>query len=231
MAPPANFLRDQAATFFKNPKRLMTTLVVGVVGMIVFLDAIWSDRSITPVASVLVNWGAVLVAFALLVGLLSVASSHVQRITQRDDDWPYSAVLLVAMLAVIVVGIIGVPGLTILFPQNLAEEPIRNFFHAVYEPLTSSLLALLAFFSLSTILRALQRRSVEVLLIVGVAFVVLVAQLPPVAALPMVSETVQWLNRYVALAGARGLLIGTAIGTLVASMRVLLGFDQPYLDN
>jgi hypothetical protein len=41
----------------------------------------------------------------------------------------------------------------------------------------------------------------------------------------------QWINDYVVLAGARGLLIGVALGTLVASMRVLLGFDQPYIDR
>jgi hypothetical protein len=36
---------------------------------------------------------------------------------------------------------------------------------------------------------------------------------------------------YVVLAGARGLLIGAALGAVVAGIRVLLGFDQPYLDR
>jgi hypothetical protein len=35
----------------------------------------------------------------------------------------------------------------------------------------------------------------------------------------------------VALAGARGLVIGSAIGAFVAGLRVLLGFDTPYLDR
>ncbi len=68
-------------------------------------------------------------------------------------------------------------------------------------------------------------------MIVVVAALVLLAQLPPVAALPAVGPSVQWLNDYVALAGARGLLLGAAIGALVAGVRVLLGFDTPYLDR
>jgi len=64
-----------------------------------------------------------------------------------------------------------------------------------------------------------------------VALVVLILGLPPVAELPLVGEALGWFNEYVTLAGARGLLLGAAIGTLVASVRVLLGFDQPYLDR
>ena len=54
---------------------------------------------------------------------------------------------------------------------------------------------------------------------------------PPVAALPFVTAGVAWVNEYVALAGARGLLIGAAIGAFVAGVRVLLGFDTPYIDR
>lgn len=230
MSTPASDSRQTRTTFFKDPKRLVATLVTGVVGLIVFIDALGAGAGAASLAFLLVNWAALLVAIALLVGLLSVAGSHFRRVLQRHADWGYSVVLLLSMLIVIFIGIVGVPGV-VLLPPNLAEEPIRRFFHAVYEPLTSSLLALLAFFSLSTIIRALQRRSTEVVVIVVVAFVVLVVQLPPIAEQPLVSDVLLWLNQYVALAGARGLLIGVTIGIVVASMRVLLGFDQPYLDN
>jgi hypothetical protein len=49
--------------------------------------------------------------------------------------------------------------------------------------------------------------------------------------LPGVGLAIQWLNDYVALAGARGLLIGAAIGAFVAGVRLLLGFDTPYIDR
>ena len=222
-----------SATLLRDWKRLFATLVAGVVGFIVFIDAIGAGGSIAPLAFGLVQWASVLVALSLVAGLFSVAGSHFKRLLQRQPEWRYSVVLLVSMLAVIVLGIFRIPPGAdgSLLQPNLAEQPVRRFFHAVYEPLTSSLLALLAFFSLSTIIRALQRRTAEVIVIVVVAGIVLIVQFPPVAEQPGVAAALQWFNQYVALAGARGLLIGVAVGTLVASMRVLLGFDQPYLDS
>lgn len=215
-------------TVLRDPKRLVATILAGAVGLIVVLDAT-GVAIFARLAFLLVNWSATLIALALFVGLLSVAGSHVLRVLRRDSDWGYSMVLLLGMSSVIVAGIFWGPNVT--FPTSLAEEPIRWMFRTFYEPLASSLLALLTFFSLSAALRALRRRSTEALVIVCVAVVVLITQLAPVAALPYIGSSMQWVNDYIVLAGARGLLIGVALGTVVASMRVLLGFDQPYLDR
>lgn len=212
-------------TFFRDPKRLLATLIAGVAGAIVLLDFARAAPGVGGLSSYLVEWAAILTALALLVGLINVAFSHAARVFRRDADWIYSAVLLLAMFTVIIVGLAGPPGV------NLAEEPIRRLFEAVYVPLASSLLALLAFFSLSAILRTVRERNVPAIVIVVVALLVLILGLPPVTALPLVGEALGWFNEYVTLAGARGLLLGAAIGTLVASVRVLLGFDQPYLDR
>jgi hypothetical protein len=215
----------------RDPKRLVATLVAGVAGVFVLLDFSGAVLGVDQIALELLRWAAVVSALALLVGLLSVAGSHLVRVARRRDDWGYSLVLLLAMFAVIATGTLVPVNDALALPGSLAEQPLRLFFRAIYEPLASSLLALMAFFSLSAALRALRSGSAEALLIVLVAVAVLIAQLPPVAALPLVGQVVQWLNDYVALAGARGLLIGTAIGAAVASVRVLLGFDQPFLDR
>lgn len=220
-------------TFLRDPKRFLAILIAGVVGLIVLLDFTVAPGQLAPFAFVLVDWAAILTAVALLVGLLSVAGSHFRRVVRRDLDWGYSVVLLLAMLAVIVVGIFWPVAWTgaVQLPASLAEQPIRLFFRLVLEPLAGSFLALLVFFSLSAALRAFQRRNAEALVIVGVALLVLVSQLVPAETLPLVGAVVQWFNDYVALAGARGLLIGAAIGAIVASVRVLLGFDLPFVDR
>lgn len=220
-------------SLFRDPKRLLAVLIAGVAGLIVLLDFAGAGGPLTTLATVLVDWAAVITAVGLLLGVLSVAGSHVQRVRARSADWPYSLILIAGLLVMIVAGIFfPLPGRAgTVLPGSLAEVPIRTVFRALYEPVASSLLALLAFFSLSAALRALGRGSAEAIVIVSVAALVLVAQLSPVTALPGVGATLQWFNDYVALAGARGLVIGAAIGAFVAGLRVLLGFDTPYLDR
>jgi hypothetical protein len=216
---------------FRDPKRLVATFIAALAGILVLIDATSPVTPLAPLAYLIVDWTATLTALALLIGIVSVAHTHFGRITRFDKDWFYSAILLVGMLLVILVGIVGIPGLTAMPQPSLAEEPVRILFRAVYEPLAGSLLALLAFFSLSAAVRAMQRRGIEPRVIISVALIVLLLQLPLIATQPLVADAVGWLNDYIVLAGARGLLIGASIGTLVASIRVLVGFDQPYLDR
>ena len=226
-------------SLFRDPKRLIATIIAGVAGIIVLIDFALPQAQIGSLAGLLVNWAAVVTAVALVVGLLNVVTSHIGRISKRQPDWGYSALLLVAMLVTIVFGTFVGPvarpdGSTDItfFPQSLIEQPIRDVFNAIYQPLAASFLALLAFFSLSAALRALQRRSADALVIIGVALLVLViTAIPQIEALPYVGSTLGWINAYLVLAGARGLLLGSAIGALVAGVRVLLGFDQPFLDR
>lgn len=220
--------------FLRDPKRLIATIVAGVAGLIVLIDFAGAIAQVSLAARMLVDWAALLAALALLVGLLSVTFSHLGRVWHRRPDWGYSLVLLIAMLLVIINGmIIGlVPGGYVLFPQSLVEQPIRDLFRAFYQPLAGSFLALLAFFSLSAALRALRRRTADAVVLMVVAIVVLAANaLPQAQALPLLGDGVRWVSDYLALAGARGLLIGAALGAVVAGIRVLLGFDQPYLDR
>ncbi len=221
-------------SFLRDPKRLLATLIAGVAGLIVLLDFAGAIPSIDLTAQLIINWAALLAVLALLVGLLNVVGSHLRRVLSRSSDWVYSLVLLLAMLLTIVVGTIIGPtsGGYTLFPASLVEQPIRDVFHAIYEPMAASFLALLAFFSLSAALRALRRRTADALVIVIVAALVLAINASPqLATLPVLGSSVSWVSDYVALAGARGLLIGAALGAVVAGVRVLLGFDQPYLDR
>ncbi|MBC8077283.1 MAG: hypothetical protein H7Y32_14500, partial [Chloroflexales bacterium] len=81
----------------RDPKRLLATLIGGVAGVFVLIDFTGAMPAADLIATTLVNWAAVVSALALVVGLLSVAGSHVMRVARRREDWGYSLVLLVAM--------------------------------------------------------------------------------------------------------------------------------------
>src|SRR5439155_523492 len=52
-------------------------------------------------------------------------------------------------------------------------------------------------------------------------------RVPPFAALGTLHD---WIINVPALAGQRGLLLGAALGAIATSLRILLGFDRPYLN-
>lgn len=222
-------------SFLRDPKRLIATLVAGVAGLLVLIDFAGPTPIVSALAQITLDWAALIAALALMIGLVNVTGHHVGRVARRHADWQYSLILLAAMVAVIVAGTLyplQSPDGSLTIPSSLIEQPVRIVFRAVYTPLASSLLALLTFFSVSAALRAVRRRTADALVIVVVALVALVmTSLPQMERAPLVGDGLRWFSDYVILAGARGLLIGAAIGALVAGVRVLLGFDQPYLDR
>ena len=89
----------------RDPKRLLAVMIAGVAGLIVLIDFAGAGGMFSPLARLLVDWAAVITAVGLLLGILSVVGSHVQRVRKRSADWPYSVVLILGMLTMIVAGI------------------------------------------------------------------------------------------------------------------------------
>jgi len=46
--------------------------------------------------------------------------------------------------------------------------------------------------------------------------------------LPLLTSVRGWIAQVPAVAGARGLLLGVALGTVATGLRILLGVDRPY---
>jgi ABC-type enterochelin transport system permease subunit len=225
-------------SFLRDPKRLLATLLTGITGLLVLIASTGQVSLLNQFAETAVVWATTLAAIALLIGVLSVAGGHVARIIRRNSDWGYSLILILSMLAVIISGTLigavsdsqGNPGY-VLFPSSLVEQPVRDVFRAFYQPLAGSFLALLSFFSLTAALRALRHRTADAFAVTIVALLVLIGSALPAEVLPVLGDSLRWASDYIALAGARALLIGSAIGAVIAGVRVLLGFDQPFLDR
>lgn len=205
-----------------EPKRLLPLLIALLAGGVVLVSFVLPN----PISDAVLEVAALLTAAAVLLGVLNVLSVHARRIVARARDWQYSIVLIAALVATFVIGVLptvtGITGLAFL---------TQGVFRYVYQPLAGSVLALLTFFALRASWRALQLRPAEASIILGVAVLFLLASGPWAAAIPGLTETLEWIRAYPVLGVARGLLLGIGIGAVVASTRLLLGLDQPYLDR
>lgn len=204
-----------------EPKRWVPLIVALATGGIVLASSVVPNALGDGVLEV----ALLLTAAGLLLGVLNVLNVHRRRIVARARDWPGSLVLIIALIGSFVLGTLPALGLP------AASVLVGAVLRYVLQPLAGSVLALLTFFALRAVWRALQLRPGEASIIVGVAVVFLLASGPWAALVPGLRGVLDWIEAYPVLGVARGLLLGVGIGALVASMRLLLGLDQPYLDR
>jgi hypothetical protein len=208
-----------------DPKRLLPLLLGSIAGVVVLVSLVQPN----PIADGLLQIAQIITALGLFFGLLHVLSVHLRTVAARRRGWLQSIVLIIAAVAVFSLELFS--GIATGGTAGQVTAFAADVFRYVYQPLATSILALLTFFALRASWRALQARPVEALLILGMAVIFLVAGGPWATVVPGLQASLDWIRLYPALGVARGLLLGVGIGALVASIRLLLGFDQPYLDR
>lgn len=194
------------------PKRLpvISLIIVGVVGILVLLDVLTNNSTANVVGLLLLDYAVIIAAFALILGIVHLIRVHARRIRERGNGWQYSLFLLVVTLFFTVVGLIeGTQG-------TVTQWSVTT----LLLPLQAAFFSLLAFFLVSVLYRTARVRSFESFLLVITALVVVVAGTPLGGTFaPWLVTFKTWVMESVATAGARALLLGIGLGTLVTAFR------------
>lgn len=189
------------------------------VGLVVLLGQFISNSTLDSIVGVLVTWGAIVGAFALLLGLANVGMFHAGRILKRESQMPFSILILATAIIVFL----------LVLPSGGAGAASQWVMRYLYQPLEASFLALLVFFIGTAIYRALRIRTWEMALFAVSAVVVLVGSVPFMEVVsPLIPAAKEWVVNVPALAGVRGILLGVALGIIATGLRLLTGIDRPY---
>ena len=173
------------------------------------------------VQSILLNWAIILAGAAALVGVFNLVSVHGNKIAKREKGGVYSAMLLISLFAAFFFTFVLKPD----------HPSILLVVDAIIVPVEASLMALLAMTLLYASIRLLRRRTdlMSILfLFTAVLMMAASATLPFGEIGPLNYFIRPWIQHVLALGGARGILIGIALGTLTTGLRVLFGADRPY---
>ena len=74
-----------------------------------------------------------------------------------------------------------------------------------------------------------RRLNIFTLFFVGTILIVLIGTITiPYLDIPGLYELRSWIVKVWATAGARGILLGIALGTIATGLRILMGTDRPY---
>jgi hypothetical protein len=171
--------------------------------------------------ALLLNWAGILLGVAALIGVFNLITVHGEKIRTRARGSVYSALLIVSLLATFIAAMILGP----------AHASMQVLFNGVILPVEASLMAIISVTLLYAAIRLLRHR-VDVMSVVFLVtvLVILVGSLSlPFGEIPLLGDTLRpWITKVLALGGARGILIGVALGTLTTGLRVLLAIDRPY---
>jgi hypothetical protein len=202
-----------------------TAIAIGV-GVIVLAG--YFIPSIESVRFILLRTGLVLAAVALLVGIINLASVHIKKIGGESDNSGYSLILLIALLLTLTVGVIDMVQTYLIGKPNF--QMTNWVFKNIQIPIETSLLAVTAV-SLIYAAASILRRRMDLFSIIFFFIVLLILlgsfSIPP-ATIPFLAVIRDWILRVPALGGARGLLLGIALGTITTGIRILMGTDRPY---
>lgn len=177
------------------------------------------DTRLADIRLVLLGWAIVLAGVAVLIGVANLSQAHLRKIKTREKGWGYSLLLVVALALTFLLGLVS-------------PDSARVVFTTIQIPVETALMALLVVTLTYASIRLLRRRLslLSVVFLVSALLLLLAtAPLPFLGSIPGLSDVVRpYLAQVLAVGGARGILIGVALGTLTTGLRILLGADRPY---
>lgn len=170
----------------------------------------WAGLLALP-AALLLRLVTLTVAVAIVIGIVNLLHVHAGRCLRRQ----FYSIVLIASFAFTIYWHMTRPG-------------DSSLLAAVQVPIESALAALLFLSMAQGGARVLKKRAdIWGLLFVTVMVIALLGTLPLPSLAPL-REWSDWLMAVPVSAGARAILLGIALATVVAGLRILLGQDRSY---
>jgi len=175
------------------------------------------DVSLNTPARVFLRIAVITVALSVLLGILNLLFTHVRRIVRGNT---FSARLSsLALLA----SFVAAYAYYVIDP-----EASRFLLQEVQIPIEAALAGLLFFTLVYGGSRILKDRVTPARLIFVITALVILAGSLPFQQLAPFHNLTDWLLNVPVNAGGRGILLGIALATIVAGLRILIGQDRTY---
>ena len=204
--------------------RVVTAAFAIAAGVIVLLGYFFPSQ-LGSLRILLLDWAVIIAGVAVLVGIVNLAAVQMEKFRTGQKGGAYGILLVASLLFTFFLGVF-------LGPDHQYMQLAMN---AIVVPVEASLMAILAVTLIYASIRLLRRR-VDVMsivfLMVAVVFLILIMPTPfgPLLGDGLNQASIGFLEM-LSGGGARGLLIGVALGTLLTGLRVLFGVDRPYGGN
>ena len=203
----------------KNPIAAAIALIVGVLVLAgYFTDSTLVQSIRTP----LLDWAVILAGVAGLIAIINlVFGVHMKRIREKAPHQGFSYVLILAFVVVFIFGILAGPN------HPIVQRVVTN----VQVPVEASLMGVLAITLAYASLKLLQgqRNAMGVTFFIATIFFLVINS--GILSFSTEIPVLRWIvsaAHQLPVGGARGILLGIALGSLATGIRILIGADRPY---
>ncbi len=187
-------------------------------------------------------WYAIIAGFTVLLGLDSLIGYHIQKMRREKKGRFYSFALLTSLFLTLFLGFFS-------WARYQSPFALRSPFMFLYTyaiiPLQGTMFALLAFFIASAAYRAFRARTFEATLLLIAAILVMLGRVPlggwlwrnlaslfgnpNLGKIEIFAKISDWIMNIPQTAAKRGIFIGTALGGIAMSIRIILGIERTYM--
>ena len=201
-------------------KQQFPILFGAVTGILIMLNAFFKAPALEAVSKELLQWRVILGAFALMLGIANISRIHFHRASRKDGSAPYSVMLLVVMYGAVILGL-----------AYGAQSPQYKFiWDNIYASLNSTWYSTTAFYMMSSAWRGFRVRSAQAGVLMASAILVMLSKVGIGeliwGQLPVIGN---WIMAVPNTAGMRGILIGSCLGAVGVSLRIMLGLERGHL--
>jgi hypothetical protein len=213
-------------------KRTVPLFLTGLIGIVYIVQYFVPHWPFSVLQNLLSDFVSIIAAFAIWLGALNLMKVSSNSVARREKGWPYAGIVVVSFLATVVVGFFLSGGERFQEPGT----PFDWIYQNVYNPLSATMFAVLAFYVASAAYRAFRARNLEATLLLVAGVLVMLGRVPlgdqMTGFLPeqyRLSTVANWIMQVPNLAGQRAIMIGIALGTAATSLRLILGIERSHL--
>ena len=203
-------------------KSPLSVLVAILAGLILLISYFFPTPNLVAIRTPMLDWTVTLAGVASLVAILHlVFGVHVKRLKEKGGKRVFSVIVIAVFVITAFTGIYFGPD----HPQY------RQVVNAVQVPIETSLMALLAVTRSYASVNLLKRQRNWMGLVFFISVILFLVINSGVLAfsseIPILQDLLSGFHK-IPVAGARGILLGIALGSLATGVRILVGSDKPY---
>ena len=213
-------------------RREIPLILTATVGIVYIVSFFIPHRPFGSVETLFSDWILIIAAFAIWLGALNLLRVSFMKIYKKKRDWFYG---LITILSFLLIGIIGFFFSGGTHFQDIGT-PFDYLYRNIYNPLSATMFAILAFFIASASYRAFRARSWEATLLLLAGSFVMLGRVPIgdmlTGFLPehyRLSDVANFIMNVPQSAGQRAIVIGIALGLISTALRLILGIERTYL--